>query len=82
MPQAPAPLIAEMRTRSGVSFTAPELRQASFRLVPPGLALGEQVVAAAGKSDQGDEDEGADEIPTNSARHARTMRGIPLRTAQ
>jgi hypothetical protein len=28
-------------------------------------------MAAAGKSDQRDEDKGADEIPTNSARHAR-----------
>jgi len=28
-PQIPGPLIAEMRTRSGVSFTAPELMQAT-----------------------------------------------------
>src|SRR6202451_3420230 len=39
-------------------------------VVPPWLALGQHIMAAAGKSDQRDEDKGADEIPTNSTRHA------------
>ena len=39
-------------------------------VVPPWLALGQHVMTAAGKSDQRDEDGGADEIPTNSTRHA------------
>src|SRR5580704_11653904 len=40
-------------------------------VVPPWLALGKHIMAAASKSDQRDEDKGADEIPTNSTRHAR-----------
>ena len=58
------------------------IQTGGFRLVPPRFPLGEHIVAAAGENDQSDEDEGADEIPTNSARHARTMRRILLRTAQ
>ena len=82
MPQAPGPSIAEICTRPGTSCHRAGIETSDFRVVPPRLALGEQIVAAAGKSDQRDEDEGADEIPTHSTPHARTMRGIPLRTAQ
>src|ERR1700733_4760158 len=39
-------------------------------VVPPWLALGQHIMAAAGKSEQRDEDRGADEIPTNSKSHA------------
>jgi hypothetical protein len=37
----------------------------------PRLALGKKVMAAAGKSDQRDEDEEAEERPPNSTRHER-----------
>ena len=63
-------------------FHGAGIEAGDLRIVPPRLALGEQVMAAAGDSDQHDEDDGADEILTNSTRHQRRMRGIPLRTAQ
>src|ERR1700682_2471776 len=40
-------------------------------VMPPWLPLGKHEMTAAGKSDQRDEDKGADEIPTNSTRHAQ-----------
>ena len=71
MPQAPGPWIAEMRTRPGGVVHRAGIQTSGFGLVPPWLALGEQIMAgAAGKNGQRNEDGGADEIPTNSARHA------------
>jgi len=51
-------------------------------LMPPRIALGEQIMTAAGDGDQGDEDGEADERPADSRRHKRRMPGIPLRTLQ
>ena len=76
------PLIGEMRTRAGAFLHRAGIQARDLGVVPPRLALGKHEMTAAGESDQRDEDKGADEIPTNSTRHARRMRAILLRTAQ
>src|SRR5262249_41632713 len=55
------------------------LEACDLRLAPPRLAFLEPTRLARGEAD---ENEGADEIPTNSGRHSGTMRGSLLTTLQ
>ncbi len=57
----------------------PRLEAGDLRLMPPRVALREHDLAAGSETE---DDEGADEIPGHSARHARRMREIPLRILQ
>ena len=55
------------------------LETRNFGLMPPRVTLREPLMAAGRETE---DDEGADEIPGHSARHARRMREIPLRILQ
>jgi hypothetical protein len=65
------PEIGSTRTMSVLSFTAPDFRHATLPR-PPRLAFGLEKAASATR--KRNKDDGADEIQTNSARHARTVR--------
>jgi hypothetical protein len=47
------------------------IKAGHFRLTPPWLAFGKQIMATTGDSDQCGEDDGADEKLTNSNRHEK-----------
>ena len=75
--KAPKFVLHDQKTLVGHAFDV----MRGFGLGPPRFALG-RLKKSAAATRQGDKDKGADEIQTNSTRHARQSRLIYLRTLQ